>query len=92
MDSNFQFLLASLSEGGRDSSLENESGSVAEPKVRIHLPPGESPLRTWTTDDSGVLGQCRWETEPSAVSPGIDHDDIRKSGFEMASLHPGLAV
>jgi hypothetical protein len=34
-------------------------------EVRIHLPPGESPLRTWTADDSGVLGQCRWETEPS---------------------------
>src|ERR1700730_310097 len=32
------------------------------------IPPGESPLRTWTADDSGVLGQCRWETEPSAVS------------------------
>jgi hypothetical protein len=25
------------------------------PRVRILLPPGESPLRTWTTDDSGVL-------------------------------------
>ena len=33
MDSNFQFLVASLSEEGRDSSLENESGSVAEPRV-----------------------------------------------------------
>jgi hypothetical protein len=32
--------------GGRDSSLENESGSVAEPKVRIHLPPAASLVRT----------------------------------------------
>jgi hypothetical protein len=32
--------------GRRDSSLENESGSVAEPKVRIHLPPAESRMRT----------------------------------------------
>ena len=46
MASNFQFLVASPSEGGRDSSLENESGPVAEPKVRIHLPPAASPLRT----------------------------------------------
>jgi len=64
--------------------------SDAGPRVRILLPPGESPLRTWTTDDSGVLGQCRWETEPSAVSPGIDHDDIRKSGFEInGQILPG---
>src|SRR5580704_6133619 len=73
---------------------EAQGGSSTEvgPGVRIRFPPGESPLRTWTADDSGVLGQCRWETEPSAVSPGVDHDDIRKSGFEMASLHPGRAV
>ena len=47
MDSNFQFLVASPSEGGRDSSLENESGSVAEPKVRIHLSPAQSLVRTF---------------------------------------------
>jgi hypothetical protein len=76
----------------RCGALRSGLSSSAGPRVRISLPPGESPLRTWTTDDSGVLGQCRWETEPSAVSPGIDHDDIRKSGFEMASLHPGRAV
>jgi len=28
---------------GRDCCLENGSGSVGEPKVRIHLPPAESP-------------------------------------------------
>ena len=32
--------------GGRDSGLENRSGSVAEPKVRIHLPPAGSQVRT----------------------------------------------
>ena len=29
--------------------------------VRIQFPPGESPLRTWTADDSGVLGTYRME-------------------------------
>ena len=74
----------------RTGGPEKRSPSPGGPRVRILLPPGESPLRTWTTDDSGVLGQCRWETEPSAVSPGIDHDDIRKSGFEInGQILPG---
>src|ERR1700732_275143 len=49
---------------------EAQGGSSTEvgPGVRIRFPPGESPLRTWTADDSGVLGHGRWETEPSAVS------------------------
>src|ERR1700738_5263426 len=48
--------------------IASASPDAPEPEVRIQFPPGESPLRTWTADDSGVLGQCRWETEPSAVS------------------------
>ena len=78
----------------RENTLMNSKGVIGpgdqcKPLISYEM---EVSLRTWTTDDSGVLGQCRWETEPSAVSPGIDHDDIRKSGFEMASLHPGRAV
>jgi len=45
MDSNFRFLVTRPSNrhGRRHCFLENGSGSVREPKVRIHLPPAESP-------------------------------------------------
>jgi hypothetical protein len=62
------------------------------PKVRIRLPPGESPLRTWTADNSGVLGQCRWETEPSAVScSSAGRRPLRwnRPGRGMFSQEPG---
>src|ERR1700719_2512618 len=51
MDSNFRFLVVRPSNrhGRRDCCLENGSGSVGEPKVRIHLPPAQSPLRTCPT-------------------------------------------
>src|SRR4029077_20604070 len=44
MDLNFRFLVVRPSNrhGRRDCCLENGSGSVGEPKVRIHLPPAES--------------------------------------------------
>jgi hypothetical protein len=47
-DSNFQFLAARSSNrhGRRDCCIENGSGSVGEPKVRIHLSPAGSLLRT----------------------------------------------
>ena len=45
MDSNFRFLVTRPSNrhGRRHCFLENGSGSVREPKFRIHLPPAESP-------------------------------------------------
>jgi hypothetical protein len=48
MDSNFRFLVVRPSNrhGRRDCCLENGSGFVGEPKVRIHLPPAGSPVRT----------------------------------------------
>jgi len=47
MDSNFQFLVARRSNqtAMRYGTLENGSGSVGGPKVRIHLPPAESHRR-----------------------------------------------
>ena len=72
MDSNFQFLVASPSKGGRDSSLENESGSVAEPKVRIHLPPAES-LRTLGPSLGSVLAHTSPPEDRAAAqgTPGL---------------------
>src|SRR3984893_18501348 len=48
MDSNFRFLVARPSNRHRrsDCFLETWSGSVGEREVRIHLPPGESQMRT----------------------------------------------
>src|ERR1700730_4644307 len=59
MDSNFRFLVVRPSNrhGRRDCCLENGSGSVGEPKVRIHLPPALSPLRTWLA--GGKRGKVR---------------------------------
>jgi hypothetical protein len=50
-DSKFRFLVARPSNrhGRRDCCLENGSGSVGEPKVRIHLPPAGSLVRTRTS-------------------------------------------
>ena len=51
MDSDFRFLVPvtrpSTVMGDGTAVSEKGSGFGAEPKVRIHLPPGESPLRTW---------------------------------------------
>jgi hypothetical protein len=48
INSNFRFLVTRPSNhhGRRHCFLENGSGSVGEPKVRIRLPPAGSPLRT----------------------------------------------
>jgi hypothetical protein len=48
MDSNLRFLVVRPSNrhGRRDCYLENGSGSVGEPKVRIHLPPALSQRQT----------------------------------------------
>jgi len=48
MDSNFRFLVTRPSNhhGRQHCFLENGSGSVGEPKVRIHLPPAASQVRT----------------------------------------------
>src|SRR4029077_12027153 len=82
MDSNFRFLVVRPSNrhGRRDCCLENGSGSVGEPKVRIHLPPAGSLLRTdfqgtGPPPGSGCLvcllrcGRCRVEFAVALLDP-----------------------
>jgi len=54
-DSNFWFLVARPSNRHRGTvqPLENGSGSVEEPKVRIRLPPAESRANSGATSEAG---------------------------------------
>jgi hypothetical protein len=71
MGSDLRFLVARPSNryGRGDCCLENGSGSVREPKVRIHLPPAASPLRTCFL----AREDTHWR-QPDAVErpPGAD--------------------
>src|ERR1700738_2470083 len=95
MDSNFRFLVVRPSNrhGRRDCCLENGSGSVGEPKVRISLPPALSPLRT--SFSGGKRGKVRGRqgTIPTvSTSSGTDGSNPAPSSGESVSrgISPSL--
>ena len=67
MDSNFRFLVVRPSNrhGRWDCCLENGSGSVGEPKVRIHLPPAGGQQQT-----GAIFAERPLKTRASRVDGG----------------------
>jgi hypothetical protein len=88
MDSNFRFLVVRPSNrhGRRDCCLENGSGSVGEPKVRIHLPPAASHERAlWASAviPRGQFADCQsvgsrrvWRFAPNQVPRAERRRDV----------------
>src|SRR5262245_35894065 len=80
MDSNHRFLVGRSNRDGRPAWLSRKgSGSVGEPKVRIHLPPAVSPQ---TFGPSRVAANTR-SLVPAAHSrvPAADQPDL--AGYDI---------
>jgi hypothetical protein len=79
VDSNHRFLVGRSNRDGRRAWLSRKrSGSLGEPKVRIHLPPPASLLRTRLprSGDLEACHACKVGAYPVPAGPGLPGEQI----------------